>query len=303
MSTGLFFDIKRYSINDGPGIRITVFFKGCSLSCIWCHNPESISPLVQKMYSNTKCIGCNDCVEHCPENALTLTNEGIVTDTDACTMCGICADVCPTKAMEMTGKLGTVEEIMKMIERETVFMDQSEGGVTFSGGEPLRQSDFLIELLDACRKNGIHTTVDTAGYSKTDILLDVAKRTDHFLYDLKMMDSDKHKIFCGVPNEQILLNLKLLAETGASINIRIPYIKGVNSDDKNMEETAIFVAGLAGEKKIVNLLPYHNIMTKKYQKLGGDYKQDELSEPTSEDKKRAVEIFAKHGVKAVIGGS
>lgn len=302
MNSGIFFDIKRYSINDGPGIRVTVFLKGCPLSCIWCHNPESISPKVQKMYSHSKCIGCSDCVEHCPENALTLTNEGIITQVEACTLCGICAEVCPTKAMEMTGKLDTVENIMKMIERETVFMDQSEGGVTFSGGEPLRQSEFLIELLDACGRNGIHRTVDTSGFANTETLLEVAKRTDHFLYDLKMMNSEKHKKYTRVPNEKILSNLKILAETGASINIRIPFIKGVNSDNENMEKTAIFIAGLSGEKKIVNLLPYHNIMTKKYQKLGGDYQQDELSEPTMEDKKTALAIFEKHGIKAIIGG-
>lgn len=302
MNSGIFFDIKRYSINDGPGIRVTVFLKGCPLSCIWCHNPESISPKVQKMYSHSKCIGCSDCVEHCPENALTLTNEGIITQVEACTLCGICAEVCPTKAMEMTGKLDTVDNIMKMIERETVFMDQSEGGVTFSGGEPLRQSEFLIELLDACGRNGIHRTVDTSGFANTETLLEVAKRTDHFLYDLKMMNSEKHKKYTGVPNEKILSNLKILAETGASINIRIPFIKGVNSDNENMEETAIFIAGLSGEKKIVNLLPYHNIMTKKYQKLGGNYHQDELSEPSMEDKKTALAIFEKHGIKAIIGG-
>jgi pyruvate formate lyase activating enzyme len=302
MNSGIFFDIKRYSINDGPGIRVTVFLKGCPLSCVWCHNPESISPKVQKMYSQSKCIGCSDCVEHCPENALTLTTEGIITQVEACTLCGICADVCPTKAMEMTGKLDTVDNIMKMIERETVFMDQSEGGVTFSGGEPLRQSEFLIELLDACGRNGIHRTVDTSGFANTETLLEVAKRTDHFLYDLKMMNSEKHKKYTGVPNEKILSNLKILAETGASINIRIPFIKGVNSDNENMEETAIFIAGLSGEKKIVNLLPYHNIMTKKYQKLGGNYQQDELSEPSLEDKKTALAIFEKHGIKAIIGG-
>lgn len=302
MNTGLIFDIKRYSINDGPGIRVTVFMKGCPLSCIWCHNPESISPKVQKMYSQSKCIGCSECVDHCPENALTLTEEGVVTNTRTCTLCGICADVCPTKAMEMTGRLESVDDIIKMIERETVFMDQSEGGVTFSGGEPLQQSKFLIQLLDACGKNGFHRTVDTSGFAKTEILLEVAKRTDHFLYDLKMMDSEKHKKFTGVPNEIILSNLKILAETGASINIRIPFIKGVNSDDKNMEETATFIAALAGDKKNVNLLPYHNIMTKKYQKLGGDYLQDDLSEPSGEDKERTVEIFKKHGISVIIGG-
>lgn len=302
MNKGLFFDIKRYSINDGPGIRVTVFMKGCPLSCIWCHNPESISPNTQKMYSKSKCIGCGDCVDNCPENALTLTSEGIITNIDACTVCGICADVCPTKAMEITGKMESVDNIVKMIERETVFMDQSEGGVTFSGGEPLRQPQFLIELLDACGKSGIHRTVDTSGYAKTEILLDVAKRTDHFLYDLKMMNSEKHKQFCGVPNELILKNLKILSDTGASINIRIPLIAGVNADEENLEATAAFLATLSGEKKQVNLLPYHNIMTKKYEKLGGKYNQSTLSEPSIEVKTNALRIFEKYGIPVMIGG-
>ena len=149
IKSGLIFDVKPYSINDGPGIRITLFLKGCPLNCVWCHNPESISSHVQKMYSKQKCIGCGACVDECPVNALTLTKDGIVTDTDLCTLCGRCADVCPTLAIEMSGKQATVEEMMDIIRKEIHAIDQSQGGVTISGGEPLMQADFLIELLDA----------------------------------------------------------------------------------------------------------------------------------------------------------
>jgi len=302
MFQGLIFDIKPYSINDGPGIRITIFLKGCPLSCAWCHNPEGISPHLQKLYSKAKCIGCGTCVENCPKNALTLTSEGILTDSDACDLCGICADVCPAKAMEMSGKQVTVEEILRRIRRETVMMDQSEGGVTISGGEPLMQPDFLIELLDACGREGIHRAVDTTGLSKTETLLEVAKRTDLFLYDLKMMDPQWHKKFTGVTNERILENLHILADTGANINIRIPLIKGVNADEGNIRQCAEFVATLPGEKKLVSLLPYHNIAIHKYGKLGKEYDSGEMEEPSPRDIEEAIRIFGEFGLVAVLGG-
>ena len=302
MQNPLIFDVKRYAINDGPGIRVTIFFKGCNLNCTWCHNPESISPVVQKMYSKDKCIGCGTCVEVCPTNAITLTPNGIVTDLELCRLCGKCAEVCPTKATEMSGHEVSVEDIMKVIERERVFFDQSGGGVTFSGGEPLMHSSFLIKLLDACGERGIHRVVDTTGMAKTDTLLEVAKRTELFLYDLKVFDSERHKKWTGKGNEKILENLKILAERGASINIRIPLIKGVNDDTENIEDTAKFIASLAGDKKQVNLLPYHNIAQKKYEKLGKKWKPDEMAEPSKKEQAEIISQFAKYGLTAQVGG-
>jgi pyruvate formate lyase activating enzyme len=302
MVNALLFDIKPYSINDGPGIRITVFLKGCPLNCAWCHNPESISPHVQKMYSKAKCIGCSTCVEHCPQKALKLTSDGIVTDFNLCDMCGICADVCPTKAMEMSGRPATVEEVMKVVRRETVMMDHSQGGITVSGGEPLMQADFLIELLDECGREGIHRAVDTSGLAKTETLLEVAKRTDLFLYDLKVMDPEMHRKYTGVSNDKILSNLKVLAETGAEINIRIPFVRGVNTDEKNIRETAAFVSSLAGPPKHVSILAYHNIAINKYNKLGQAYDLSGMEEPTREEIDRAVSLFAEYGLPATVGG-
>ncbi len=290
----LIFDIKRYAINDGPGIRMTIFTKGCPLSCVWCHG--------QKMYTADKCIGCQSCVDACSENACELTPNGIVTDPELCTVCGACADVCPTKASEVTGRRMSREEIFAKVENERVFFDQSRGGVTFSGGEPLQHADYLIEMLDELGERGIHRVVDTTGLAKTETLLEVARRTDHFLYDLKLMDSTKHKAWTGVPNEKILENLQILAETGAKINIRIPLVKGVNADEENIRQTAEFVAGLAGEKKTVNLLPYHNIASRKYQKLGEGYDPDGMETPSEAEQQRCVEIFAEHGLEAIIGG-
>ena len=302
MQKALIFDIKRYCINDGPGIRITIFLKGCPLSCRWCHNPESISPHIQKLFTASKCIGCGECVRACPVGACRLTEQGIVTDRDLCTLCGKCAEVCPTRATEMSGRWMGVTELLSEIEKETPFFDQSGGGVTFSGGEPLLYPDFLREILDACGRRGIHRAVDTSGYVKTAVLLDIAERTDLFLYDLKLMDPARHRLYTGVGNEKILANLTALAETGAAIQIRIPLIKGVNDDDANIRATADFVAGLPGEKKPVSLLPFHNIAAGKHLKLGHDFDAGGMAEPAGEDLERVAAIFSDRGLIASTGG-
>ena len=299
---GLVFDIKRYSINDGPGIRLTIFFKGCPLNCQWCHNPESISPKIQKLFTASKCIGCGECCRVCPVKACSLTPDGIVTDNSLCTLCGKCAEVCPTLATEMSGRYHSVDELLKIIEKERTFFDQSGGGVTFSGGEPLLYPDFLIEILDACGREKIHRAIDTSGFVKTETLLRVAKHTDLFLYDLKMIDTDKHKLYTGVDNRLILENLETLAESGAVIQIRIPLIGGVNDDDDSVDAAAAFVAGLYGEKKAVNLLPFHDVAKGKDDRLGQVRDLDGLSEPTPNDLERVIRIFADHSLAASVGG-
>jgi pyruvate formate lyase activating enzyme len=302
MKQTLIFDVKRYAINDGPGVRITIFLKGCHLTCDWCHNPESQSAYTQKMYTESKCIGCRQCVDACPQDACTLTPKGIVTDPEACLLCGTCAEVCPTKATEMSGAEMSVEHIMEMIKKETLLMDQSAGGVTFSGGEPLMHHEFLLQLLDECGKEGIHRCVDTTGFGATEVLMKVAKKTDYFLYDLKMMDSAKHKKYTGVANEGILKNLQTLAASGAEINIRIPLIKGVNDDEENIQQSAAFIASLAGDKKQINILPYHNIAAKKYEKLGQIYHQGIMAEPDEDRQQYVLEVFESYGLKVIIGG-
>lgn len=302
MSESLIFDIKRYAINDGPGIRVVIFFKGCNLKCAWCHNPESISAKVEKMYAPAKCIKCGSCVEACPENAITLTSEGIITNPALCKMCGKCAEVCPTKAIEMSGKEMSVAEIMDIIEKERIFFDQSGGGVTFSGGEPLVHTKMLISLLDECGKRKIHRAIDTAGNVSTETLLEVAKRTDLFLYDLKMMDTGLHKKWIHAGNEKILHNLKAISAAGAHIIIRIPLIGGINDTDENIEETAKFIAELPGEKKPVHLLPYHNIAENKYMKLGKSDDFEKLKEPDKETIVKAIAMFGEYGIMASVGG-
>jgi pyruvate formate lyase activating enzyme len=237
----------------------------------------------------------------CPEQAIVLSEEGVVTDTALCNLTGLCAAVCPSTAIEMTGKMMTIEEIMTEIEKERVFMDQSGGGVTISGGEPLLHPDFLIRILDECRESGIHTAVDTAGLANPGILMEVARRTDLFLFDLKMMDPERHKKWTGVSNEKILENLKALATTGVPIIIRIPLIGGVNDDTENLVETARFIAALSGEKKEVNILPYHKIAQTKYTKLGRPDDFQLLNEPDKDALDKAVAIFQAFGIKATIG--
>jgi len=245
---------------------------------------------------------CGECVKVCPEKAITLTENGILTNTELCKLCGKCAEVCPTKATEMSGYYKTVNEIMAIIEKERMFFDQSGGGVTFSGGEPLLHFEILKDLLDECGKRSIHRAIDTAGFVKTETLLEIAKRTDLFLFDLKMMDAEKHKKWTNVSNLKILENLKILAEFGSKIQIRIPLIEGVNDDDENIENTAKLVSELAGDKKPVNLIPYHNIAQTKYQKLGKADDFIKMVEPSKENLARIIDKFKAYGVEASVGG-
>ena len=302
MNQPLIFDIKRYAISDGPGIRITIFFKGCPLSCSWCHNPESQSPEQQNLYTASRCIGAQDCIEVCPNDALTLAPEGIVTDLNLCKLCGKCAEACPTKAIEMSGRYYSTHELLQIIEKERVHFEQSGGGVTISGGEPLMFPEYLIELLALCKQAGIHTAVDTSGFEGKEILLKVAEFTDLFLYDLKLMDPILHKKWTGVDNKLILENLKVLIDKKKAVNIRVPLIKNVNAGEQNLLATAQFISELNGKKLSVNLLPYHPIGQGKYKKMGipyNAYGMEQLSDPEID---HVIQIFKIHGIEVDVGG-
>lgn len=254
------------------------------------------------MYSAAKCIGCGECVKSCPNQACSLTPEGIITDPASCDLKGVCARVCPTLATELCGRAETIPGLMAIIEKERHLFDQSAGGVTFSGGEPLLHPEFLCRILDRCGEVKIHRAVDTCGYVKTATLLQVAQRTDLFLYDFKLFDSAKHKAYTGVNNELILKNLTELATAKAKLQIRIPLIKGVNSDEENLANTARFIVDLPGEKPVVNFLPYHAIAGHKYEKLGSCYLTDNLEEPNPNEQQQAVDIFTALGLQATLGG-
>ncbi len=261
-----FFDIKRYALHDGPNIRTTVFFKGCPLHCFWCHNPEGIGGSLEVVTVQERCIGCRECLDGCPEQALSWRAEAIERDNDRCSLCLNCVEICPSLAHEAVGWQSTIDKVIGEIEKDLPFYDQSGGGVTFSGGEPLHQADHLIRLLKRCGELEIHRSVDTSGYAETATLLEVAEHTDLFLFDLKIMDSEEHKKYTGVSNEQILNNLKTLNEIGASVRIRFPLIGAINDSVENVEAMGQFLAGLAGIRD-VDILVYHNLAGAKYKKL------------------------------------
>ncbi len=302
MRSGIVFDIKKYSIHDGPGIRTTVFLQGCPLSCSWCHNPESqtFAPFVQ--YHAKRCIGCESCVAVCPEDALTLTKDhGIHTDLDKCCRCAQCTEACPTEGREVVGKTRTVDDIVAAVEKDVLFYDESGGGVTFSGGEPLSQPEFLLALLHRCGELGIHRAVDTSGYASRKVLLRVASDTDLFLFDLKQMDSERHRQVTGVPNERILANLRLLAATGVEIHVRIPLIPGVNDDDDNIDRTAAFVESLARVRNVA-VLPFHDFAKSKHEKFGMPWRLNGSPAIPAERVERIRSRIARHGLQVKIGG-
>jgi pyruvate formate lyase activating enzyme len=301
MATGIIFDIKKYAIHDGPGIRTTVFFKGCPLACRWCHNPEGMAAAVQRIYRQERCIGCGECIHICPRKAIRRTAEGIMADLSKCELCQTCADHCPSEAVEFIGQKVTVAEVVRQIEKDVAFYDESKGGVTFSGGEPLMQPEFLLELLDACGDLDLHRTVDTTGYADAALLLKVAQKTDLFLYDLKLMDAEKHLKYTGVSNEQILANLTWLAQNNARIQLRMPVIPGINSDAENIDKTADFIHTL-GRVEHISLLPFHNSARGKYSRLGMQCISAHIHPPTAELLQRIAARLKKSGLKVSIGG-
>lgn len=299
----LLFDIKRYALNDGPGIRITIFFKGCPLSCIWCHNPEGIAPRPQKLYTFKRCIGCRSCIAACPADALTLTPAGIVTNPSLCNVCGSCAEACPSKAMEISGKKYNPEYIMKEIEKEIPFIDRSGGGVTFCGGEPLMQPDALADLLLRCGRIDLHRAVDTTLYASTAVVNRIMSCADLFLVDLKLIDNARHRYYCGVPIEPILANIRLVSQARKPFVIRIPLIEGINAHDENLRDSAHFIAGLPHLPQAIQFLPYHNVGYGKHAKLGTTYNPDNhpMDAPPPERLSRAAAVFAEYGLETSVG--
>ena len=264
---GLIFSIKRYSIHDGPGIRVTVFMKGCPLHCRWCHNPEGISP-----------------------ESETVTRINRIGDKEF-------------KTEEKVGELYTVESILDILEKERVFINQSKGGVTFSGGEPMLQCEFLLEALKACKLNGYHTAVDTSGYTSLEKFKDLLPFTDLFLFDLKHLDNAKHFEATGVSNFGIIENLMFLLRYSKEVMLRIPVIPEFNDDTVYMEELLSFISSLkAGTLKKINLLPYHKIGSSKYKKFGIPYKMDAIEPPDHAEMLIMKELLMKSGIKIKIGG-
>lgn len=278
--TGRVFDIKRYTLHDGPGIRVSVHLKGCPLACWWCHNPESQSFESQVLFRPERCISCGSC-------------KGL-DDIEA-------AKACPADARELCGTDMTVGEVMKAILKERIFFEQSGGGVTLSGGEPLSQPEFALALLEACKRNEIHTAIDTSGFVDWKVIDATLPLTDIYLYDLKHMNPEKHKEYTGVDNEIILSNLEKLISSGANVNVRVPFVPGLNSDDDNMREMGEFLKKIGGVAQ-VSLLPYHTAAEDKHTRWGMEYKPGRLYPPTEGALRHAARIIESYGLKTVIGG-
>jgi glycyl-radical enzyme activating protein len=264
---GLIFDIQRCSLHDGPGIRTTVFLKGCPLRCLWCHNPESISGKRQIMFDSGKCIGCFACVDACPRGAHRIRDGGHVLDFDLCSCCGNCVGVCPAGAMKIAGDEADSDDILSEVVRDMEFYKQSGGGLTLSGGEPMAQFDFTVDLLSKARERGINTCIETCGYASRDEYEKVVPLVDHFLFDYKETDSGRHRKLTGVSNELILRNLDFLYLSGCSIVLRCPLVPGVNDLPEHLAGIAALsqkYPGLAG----VEIMAYHNMGRSKARQIG-----------------------------------
>jgi pyruvate formate lyase activating enzyme len=300
LTEGVVFDVKRYATDDGPGIRTTVFLKGCPLRCSWCHNPEGQVTTSELMYRKKKCLACFECAKACPTGALTHRERHVSINRRLCNLCGKCLNICPADAIKVAGKTFNEVEVMKEIEKDRAFYEESNGGVTFSGGEPLMQVDFLNCLLAECRKENIHTAVDTCGYSSRRNFAKIMNKVDVFLYDIKLMDDRTHKKYTGVSNKLILENLTELADKGKSILARFPLIPGINDDERNVSKTGEFLYKNGIED--IHVLPYHGAGAEKYRNLGRKYKLNRVKSPSDEELRLIKQKLQAFGLKVRIGG-
>lgn len=298
--TGLVVRIERGAVHDGPGLRTVIFLQGCPLRCGWCHSPETQSMEPQPLLFSDRCIACGACVVVCATGAARLLDGGPCVDRSACESCGACADVCPTGARQLSSRRYSVGELLAEVARDRVFFDQSGGGITLSGGEPLVQSAFALALLNGCRRQRIHTAVETCGLAERSALLAAAGLADLILFDIKAIDAEHHRQLTGAPNERILDNLRALAALRTDIVVRYPLMPGLNDDEDSLSALGRFAASVGLRR--VDLLPYHRAGIAKYERLGRPYALGDMAVPDADSIARAEASLRTYGIHSTAGG-
>jgi len=297
---GVTFNVQRFSTEDGPGIRTTVFMKGCPLRCRWCHNPEGLSPRPELVWYDVRCIGARRCLEACPAGALELTPEGMRIDRGRCLPCDLCAEACPSGALEVIGRRWTPEELLSYVGKDAAFYETSGGGVTVSGGEPTMQPDFVEAFLRLCREAGIATALDTCGHADWSVYERLLPHLDMVLYDLKIADPERHRQATGVGPDRILVNAAAIAERGMPMWIRTPIIPGYTDDEENIGALAAFIRDRLPTVQRWDLLAYTNLGLSKYRRLGLPYPLEDTDLPARHHMERLAAVAADGGGPAVV---
>lgn len=299
--TGIITEVQGFTVHDGPGIRSMAFFKGCPLRCKWCQNPETWAVRPELMHNPDDCIGCNKCINVCTQKAVTVSNGGIEINRELCNVCGVCAQTCYGRALKMTGKCMTVDELYEKLMEDKVFHKNSGGGVTLSGGECTMQSKFVVALLKKLKEENVHTAIETCGHCSWENFREVVQYVDLVLFDIKVPDDEKSKVYTGHDTSLILQNLEGISKMGKDIVIRFPMIPGVNDDKVSLQA----VADIAIKNNIsrINILPFHQAGTSKWKAIGKPYSLEDLRTPTDEEVDAALNLFLSRGLDASVGGS